>query len=59
MPPALLFRSSVPPTTSALQHKAVTVESGAPVNQQLKDSPYRWLNVPRWYLWDGGFLLIG
>lgn len=19
--------------------------------------PYRWLSVPRWYLWDGGFLL--
>jgi AraC family transcriptional regulator len=21
------------------------------------DEPYRWLNVPRWYLWEGGFLL--
>ncbi len=21
------------------------------------DEPYRWLRVPRWYLWDGGFLL--
>ena len=21
------------------------------------DEPYRWLSVPRWYLWDGGFLL--
>lgn len=21
--------------------------------------PYRWLSTPRWYLWDGGFLLIG
>lgn len=20
---------------------------------------YRWLNTPRWYLWDGGFLLLG
>jgi hypothetical protein len=29
------------------------------VNQQLSDASYRWLNVPRWYLWDGGFLLIG
>src|SRR3982750_1231771 len=23
-----------------------------------KQSPYRWLNEPRWYLWEGGFLLI-
>lgn len=22
------------------------------------NEPYRWLRVPRWYLWDGGFLLI-
>ena len=29
------------------------------MNQQLNDASYRWLNVPRWYLWDGGFLLIG
>jgi AraC-like DNA-binding protein len=29
------------------------------VNQQLNEASYRWLNVPRWYLWDGGFLLIG
>jgi len=21
------------------------------------DEPYRWLSVPRWYLWEGGFLL--
>src|SRR3954468_4970885 len=21
------------------------------------DTPYRWLSVPRWYLWEGGFLL--
>jgi AraC-like DNA-binding protein len=28
------------------------------VNQQLNDASYRWLNVPRWYLWDGGFLLL-
>lgn len=20
--------------------------------------PYRWLSVPRWYLWEGGFLLV-
>jgi len=24
-----------------------------------KDDLYRWFNVPRWYLWEGGFLLIG
>ena len=23
------------------------------------DEPVRWLSVPRWYLWEGGFLLIG
>lgn len=23
------------------------------------EHPYRWLSRPRWYLWDGGFLLIG
>lgn len=25
----------------------------------LNDRAYRWLSVPRWYLWEGGFLLIG
>jgi AraC family transcriptional regulator len=29
------------------------------VNQQSNEASYRWLNVPRWYLWDGGFLLLG
>jgi AraC-like DNA-binding protein len=24
----------------------------------LKDKAYRWLSEPRWYLWEGGFLLI-
>ena len=24
----------------------------------LKGPPYRWLSEPRWYLWEGGFLLI-
>lgn len=23
------------------------------------DASYRWLSVPRWYLWEGGFLLVG
>lgn len=23
------------------------------------ERPYQWLSTPRWYLWDGGFLLIG
>src|SRR5262249_20820222 len=23
------------------------------------DDSYHWFNVPRWYLWEGGFLLIG
>jgi AraC-like DNA-binding protein len=26
--------------------------------QTIKDAPYRWLTEPRWYLWEGGFLLI-
>jgi hypothetical protein len=24
----------------------------------LKETAYRWLSEPRWYLWEGGFLLI-
>ena len=28
-----------------------------PANYQ--PEPYRWLSTPRWYLWEGGFLLIG
>jgi AraC family transcriptional regulator len=35
---------------------------GKPENSLSEESdnrPYRWLSVPRWYLWDGGFLLIG
>jgi len=24
-----------------------------------KETPYRWLSAPRWYLWEGGFLLTG
>src|SRR5947209_1084248 len=26
--------------------------------KSLKDTAYRWLSEPRWYLWEGGFLLI-
>jgi AraC family transcriptional regulator len=29
------------------------------VSEESKSTSYRWLNVPRWHLWDGGFLLIG
>jgi len=35
------------------------VETEDPLSQPLNDTSYRWLDVPRWYLWDGGFLLIG
>lgn len=32
-------------------------------NEEPEASPsgesYRWLSVPRWYLWEGGFLLLG
>jgi AraC-like DNA-binding protein len=27
------------------------------LSYQPNDEPYRWLTVPRWYLWEGGFLL--
>jgi AraC family transcriptional regulator len=29
------------------------------VNGLINDGSYRWLSEPRWYLWDGGFLLLG
>jgi AraC family transcriptional regulator len=29
------------------------------LDKTFSDGAYRWLNVPRWYLWEGGFLLIG
>jgi len=29
------------------------------VGELTGDGTYRWLSEPRWYLWDGGFLLIG
>lgn len=29
------------------------------LNEESDKTLYRWLSVPRWYLWDGGFLLIG
>lgn len=29
------------------------------LSEPSRDASYRWLNVPRWYLWDGGFLLLG
>ena len=27
------------------------------IQKQPNEEPYRWLSVPRWYLWEGGFLL--
>jgi AraC-like DNA-binding protein len=27
------------------------------IQKQPSDEPYRWLSDPRWYLWEGGFLL--
>lgn len=29
------------------------------MSEESNNMPYRWLSVPRWHLWDGGFLLIG
>src|SRR5467141_2982600 len=40
-------------------NKAATLGIGDTVSEESNDTSYRWLNVPRWYLWDGGFLLIG
>ena len=28
------------------------------VNVQPHETPYQWMSEPRWYLWDGGFLLM-
>ena len=28
-----------------------------PLPKHPNEEPYRWLSVPRWYLWEGGFLL--
>jgi AraC family transcriptional regulator len=39
-------------------NKTATLDTGG-LRAELNDASYRWLNVPRWYLWDGGFLLIG
>src|SRR6059058_2183082 len=30
----------------------------APQNEQSAGNSYRWLSSPRWYLWEGGFLLM-
>jgi AraC family transcriptional regulator len=35
------------------------VGAEGPLSELIRNASYRWLNVPRWYLWDGGFLLIG
>jgi AraC-like DNA-binding protein len=29
------------------------------LSEESNNTSYQWLSVPRWYLWDGGFLLIG
>jgi AraC-like DNA-binding protein len=29
------------------------------LEKTFNDGAYRWLSVPRWYLWEGGFLLLG
>ena len=34
---------------------AMTPTSSA--RTQPNEEPYRWLSIPRWYLWEGGFLL--
>ncbi|MDP3522305.1 MAG: hypothetical protein Q8S02_16965, partial [Hydrogenophaga sp.] len=27
--------------------------------EAVKGAPYNWFDVPRWFLWEGGYLLIG
>jgi AraC-like DNA-binding protein len=39
-------------------NKPATV-SAVDAEQPSSAPSYRWLSVPRWYLWEGGFLLIG
>ena len=41
-----------------LLNKTATVGTGGSLSEQFNNGSYRWLSVPRWYLWDGGFLLI-
>lgn len=51
-------------------NKTATVTTVQPNRRNVEESPgeplaplaeeaYRWLSVPRWYLWEGGFLLLG
>jgi len=43
------------------RHQRVRVRQVTPTDSSQKPSgnAYRWLSVPRWYLWEGGFLLAG
>ena len=40
-------------------NKSATVRNLGDSLSEERNNTYRWLSVPRWYLWDGGFLLIG
>jgi hypothetical protein len=39
-------------------HPDVVAEPTDGLDGPISERRYRWLSVPRWYLWDGGFLLI-
>ena len=43
-----------------LNESAIVADVVAPADdpqKQPSDGSYRWLSIPRWYLWEGGFLL--
>jgi AraC family transcriptional regulator len=40
-------------------YESATVATRDSLNELSSDATYRWLNEPSWYLWDGGFLLLG
>ena len=35
------------------------LQSGITLDETSKTESYRWSGVPHWYLWEGGFLLLG
>jgi AraC-like DNA-binding protein len=42
-----------------LEQISYSKKPGDGLSEELNNASYRWLSAPRWYLWEGGFLLIG
>jgi AraC family transcriptional regulator len=42
----------------SLERISYSGNRGAALSELSDNGSYRWLSEPRWYLWDGGFLLI-